>query len=36
VGFNPHRTRRRSVWDIVFVASVFVIAAALLAWALLG
>jgi len=36
VGFNPHRTRRRSVWDFVFVASALIAAAALLAWALLG
>jgi hypothetical protein len=36
VGFNPHRTRRRSVWDYVFVAAAVVAAALLLAWGLFG
>lgn len=36
MGFNPHRTHRRSAWDYVFVASALVVAAGLLAWAVLG
>jgi len=36
MGFNPHRTHRRSAWDYVFVASGIAVAAALLVWAFLG
>jgi hypothetical protein len=36
MGFNPHRTQRRSLWDYVFVASAILASAALVAWALLG
>jgi hypothetical protein len=36
MGFNPHRTQRRSPWDYVFVASALLIAAALVIWAMLG
>jgi hypothetical protein len=36
MGFNPHRTRRRSPVDIVFVAAAIVVAALLVAWAFLG
>jgi hypothetical protein len=36
VGFNPHRTQRRSPWDYVFVASAFLVAAGLLVWAFVG
>jgi len=33
MGFNPHRTHRRSIWDFVFVGSAIVVAAALVLWA---
>jgi hypothetical protein len=33
MGFNPHRTHRRSIWDYVFVASAMLVAAALVLWA---
>jgi hypothetical protein len=36
MGFNPHRTQRRSSWDYFFVASALLIAAALVIWAMLG
>jgi hypothetical protein len=36
MGFNPHRTHRRSVWDYVFVASALLASAALVVWALFG
>lgn len=36
MGFNPHRTQRRSPWDYVFVAAALLSAAALVLWALFG
>lgn len=36
MGFNSERQHRRSPWDIVFVASALIVAAALVTWALLG
>lgn len=33
MGFNPHRTHRRSIWDYVFVGSAILVAAALVLWA---
>ncbi len=36
MGFNPHRTQRRSPWDYVFVASGLLVAAALVLWAVFG
>ncbi len=34
MGFNPHRTHRRSIWDFVFVGSAILVVVALVLWAL--
>jgi hypothetical protein len=36
VGFNPHRPKRRTPADYVFVIGALAVALALLAWAFLG
>lgn len=36
MGFNPHRTHRRSPADYAMVAGAFVVVVALILWALLG
>ena len=36
MGFNPHRTRRRSAWDVVFVVAALAAALGVVLWAVLG
>jgi len=36
MGFNPHRTHRRSPFDYVMVAAALVICLGLVLWAVLG